>query len=458
SNITDLTDRQKGLNLVIEIKNGFNPEAVLAQLYKLTPMEETFGINNVALVDGQPRTLGLRELLTVYVDFRTDVVRRRTAYRLRRRQERLHLVDGLLIAILDIDEVIQLIRGSDDTATARARLMQVFDLSELQANYILELQLRRLTKFSRIELETERDELRREIEALTAILEDHALLLRVVSDELAEVARTHGTPRRTVLLESDGISATAAATTPLEVADDPCWVLLSSTGLLARTSSDEPLGTGGARRKHDVIPSAVRTTARGSVGIVTSAGTVVRISALELPTLPPTNGAPNLSGGAPLAAFVELPAGALPLALTSLSTEGPGLALGTRSGVVKRVNPDYPANRDEFEVISLREGDEVVGAVDLSTGDEDLVFVTDDAQLLHFGADAVRPQGRSGGGIAGIKLASKASVVGFWAVDPSTDNVVVTVSGSSGSLPGTQAGSVKVTPYAEYPAKGRATG
>ncbi|HLS45031.1 MAG TPA: DNA topoisomerase IV subunit A [Ornithinicoccus sp.] len=458
SNITDLTDRQKGLNLVIEIKNGFNPEAVLAQLYKLTPMEETFGINNVALVDGQPRTLGLRELLTVYVDFRTDVVRRRTAYRLRRRQERLHLVDGLLIAILDIDEVIQLIRGSDDTATARARLMQVFDLSELQANYILELQLRRLTKFSRIELETERDELRREIEALTAILEDHALLLRVVSDELAEVARTHGTPRRTVLLESDGISATAAATTPLEVADDPCWVLLSSTGLLARTSSDEPLGTGGARRKHDVITSAVRTTARGSVGIVTSAGTVVRISALELPTLPPTNGAPNLSGGAPLAAFVELPAGALPLALTSLSTEGPGLALGTRSGVVKRVNPDYPANRDEFEVISLRDDDEVVGAVDLSTGTEDLVFVTDDAQLLHFGADAVRPQGRSGGGIAGIKLASKASVVGFWAVDPSADNVVVTVSGSSGSLPGTQAGSVKVTPYAEYPAKGRATG
>src|SRR5690606_40100260 len=161
----DLTDREHGLRLVIEIKNGFNPEAVLAQLYKLTPMEETFGINNVALVDGQPRTLGLRELLTVYVDFRTDVVRRRTAYRLRRRQERLHLVDGLLIAILDIDEVIQLIRGSDDTATARARLMQVFDLSELQANYILELQLRRLTKFSRIELETEPAELRREIPA-----------------------------------------------------------------------------------------------------------------------------------------------------------------------------------------------------------------------------------------------------------------------------------------------------
>ncbi|USQ77609.1 DNA gyrase/topoisomerase IV subunit A [Ornithinimicrobium cryptoxanthini] len=458
SNITDLTDRTKGLHLVIEIKNGFKPEAVLAQLYKLTPMEESFGINNVALVEGQPRTLGLRELLKVYVEFRTDVVRRRTAYRLRRKEERLHLVEGLLIAILDIDEVIQLIRAADDVATARTRLIQVFDLSELQANYILDLQLRRLTKFSRLELESERDELLREIERLRALLEDHQLLLNVVSDELAAVAKEHGTPRRTVLLESDGVSPTAASATPLEVADDPCWVLLSSTGLLARTSTDEPLGTGGARRKHDTIISAVRTTARGSVGVVTSAGTVVRLSALELPTLPPTNGAPNLSGGAPLAAFVDLPAGALPLALCSLATDGPGLALGTKQGVVKRVNPDFPGNKDEFEVISLKDGDEVVGAVDLTSGREDLVFVTSDAQLLHFGADGVRPQGRSGGGIAGIKLSAGASVRGFWAVDPAADNVVVTVSGSANSLPGTESGSVKVTPYAEYPAKGRATG
>ena len=458
SNITDLTDRTKGLHLVIEVKNGFNPDAVLAQLYKLTPMEESFGINNVALVDGQPRTLGLRDLLKVYVDFRRDVVRRRTAFRLRKKEERLHLVEGLLIAILDIDEVIQLIRGSDDVATARTRLMQVFDLSELQANYILELQLRRLTKFSRIELEAERDDLQRAIEQLRALLEDENLLLTLVSDELAEVAKEHGTPRRTVLLESDGLSATSAATTPLEVADDPCWVLLSSTGLLARTSTDEPLGTGGSRRKHDVIVSAVRTTARGSVGLVTSAGTVVRISALELPTLPPTNGAPTLSGGAPLAAFVELPAGALPIGLCSLGTDGPGLALGTRLGVVKRVNPDYPGNKDEFEIIALKGDDEVVGAVELSTGEEELVFITDDAQLLHFSASGVRPQGRSGGGIAGIKLSKDASVRGFWAVDPAADNVVVTVSGSSGSLPGTQTGSVKVTPFAEYPGKGRATG
>src|SRR6185436_2586442 len=149
---------------------------ILDQLYRLTPMEDSFGINNVALVDGQPRTLGLRELLQVYVGFRIDVVRRRTTHRLARREERLHLVEGLLIAIVDIDEVIQLIRGSDDAAAAKARLMEVFDLSDAQATYILDLQLRRLTKFSRIELESERDELRSEIEQLRAILEQDSLL------------------------------------------------------------------------------------------------------------------------------------------------------------------------------------------------------------------------------------------------------------------------------------------
>ena len=204
SDVKDLTDRKHGLRLVFEVKNGFNPDAVLEQLYKLTPMEDSFGINNVALVDGQPRTLGLKELLRTYVDFRIGVVRRRTEYRLRKRKDRLHLVEGLLVAILDIDEVIQLIRASDDTAMAKARLISVFDLSDAQADYILELQLRRLTRFSRIELETERDELQRQIEELEAILADEKLLHRTVSTELADVAKAHGTPRRTVLLESAG--------------------------------------------------------------------------------------------------------------------------------------------------------------------------------------------------------------------------------------------------------------
>ncbi|WP_338752050.1 DNA gyrase/topoisomerase IV subunit A [Janibacter alittae] len=455
ADVKDLTDRSSGMQMVIEVKNGFNPEAVLEKLYKLTPMEDSFSINNVALVDGQPRTMGLKELLTVYVDFRRQVVLRRTEYRLAKRRERLHLVEGLLVAILDIDEVIQVIRSSDDVATARDRLRSVFDLSEPQATYILDLQLRRLTKFSRIELENEQNELKTAIAELEEILGDEKVLTTLISSELADVAKKHGDPRRTVLLESAG--APAAASAPLEVADDPCWVLLSSTGLLARTSDDEPLSREGARAKHDAVVAAVRTTARGEVAVVTSAGRMVRLGVLELPTLPPSNGAPALSGGAPLAAYVDLPGDEHALTLTGLSANSPGLALGTAHGVVKRVTTEYPKGHS-WECISLKDGDHVVGAVELATGEEELVFVTSQASLLHFSAQEVRPQGRTGGGVAGVRLTDGASVVFFGAVDPRADNIVVTVSGSSDSLPGTDAGAWKVTPFDEYPGKGRATG
>ncbi|QEH93068.1 DNA topoisomerase IV subunit A [Dermacoccus abyssi] len=453
SDVKDLSDRHHGLRLVIELKNGFNPDAVLEQLYKLTPMEESFGINNVALVDGQPRTLGLKDLLRVYTDFRIDVVRRRTAYRLGKKEDRLHLVDGLLIAILDIDEVIQIIRSSDDSGIARERLMKVFDLSEAQASYILDLQLRRLTKFSRLELEKEAEELRKEIEKLRAILADVKLLHKVVCDELLAIAKEYGTPRRTVLLEASGETKTAKSATPLEIADDPCWVLLSSTGLVARTTNADPLGTDGNRRKHDAIVAAARTSARGEFGVVTSTGRLFRVSALELPHLVDTHEAPVLDGGAPLAAFVDLAPGEKVLTVTSLRADSPGLALGTAAGVVKRVNPDY-ANKPIMEVITLKADDVVVGAVELQTGTEELVFVTNEAQLLHFNADGVRPQGRTGGGVAGIKLGKGAHVIHFGSV--SRDGVVVTGAGHPSSPDG-EITSLKVAPFAEFPAKGRAT-
>jgi DNA gyrase subunit A len=456
ADVKDLTDREKGLRLVIEVKNGFHPEALLEQLYKQTPMEDSFGINAVALVDGQPRTLGLKEMLEVFLAHRFDVVRRRSVFRRARAADRLHLVDGLLVAILDIDEVIQLIRSSDNAEQARQRLMAVFDLTEIQTNYILDMPLRRLTKFSRIELEKEKTELEETIAGLDAIIEDDKLLRKVVSDELAEVAKTYGTPRRTVLLESAGQTVTAAV--PLEVADDPCYVLLSSSGLLARTSDLTPPGTGGARAKHDVIVSVVPSTARGQVGALTSLGRVVKLDVLDLPTLPRTANAPHLQGGAPLSEFLALERGERVLALTSFAEDGPGLALGTRAGVVKRVNPDRPTNKDAWEVVRLDPDDEVVGAVELRTGEEELCFISSDAQLLHFPAAGVRPQGRSGGGIAGIRLAPGERVVFFGAFEPTEAAVVVTVSGSGAALPGTEPGAVKVTPFEEYPGKGRGTG
>ena len=183
----------------------------------------------------------------------------------------------------------------------------------------------------------------------------------------------------------------------------------------------------------------------------------MRLDVLDLPTLPSTANAPHLQGGAPVSEFLSLEAGERVLALGSLAEDGPGLAIGTRQGVVKRVNPEL-LNKDAWEVIRLADGDEVVGVVELTTGDEELCFITTDAQLLHFPASSVRPQGRSGGGIAGIRLAAKQQVIHFGAFIPGDEAVVVTSSGSSTALPGTEPGAVKVAPWSEYPGKGRGTG
>src|ERR1700722_16705000 len=484
SDLKDLTDRHRGMRLVVEVRSGFVPEAVLDELYRLTPMEETFGINNVALVDGQPRVLGLRDLLQIYVDHRIEVVRRRTEFRRRKRADRLHLVDGLIVALLNIDEVIQVIRTSDDAAAAKERLMQIFDLSEIQAQYILDTPLRRLTRFDRLELERERETLATEIAELTSILDSEQKLRELVSAELAAVSEKFATPRRTVLLEGSGVTRTAAV--PLEVADLPCMVLLSSTGLLARTAVaagqadgqasllDEPdqpagAGRGGPRAAHDAIVSAVATTARGTVGVLTSVGRLVRIGVLELPGLPPSAHSPALSGGAPVSEFVGLESGERAIAIVAADALGAGLAVGTEQGVVKRVSPDYPQNAADFEVIGLKDGDRVVGAVQLTDEDQELTSITSDAHLLRFPASSVRPQGRAAGGRAGVRLAPKARVIWFGAVDPAAGlaaaaaggpaagPVVVTVAGSAGQPPG-KAGSGKVTPFAEFPGKGRATG
>jgi DNA gyrase subunit A len=477
SDVTDLTDRKHGLRLVIEIKNGFNPQAVLQQLYRYTPLEDSFGINNVTLVDGQPQTLGLLGLLRVYVDHRISVVRRRTEFRLGKRRDRLHLVEGLLVAIMDIDEVIQIIRTSDEASAARERLMSIYDLTEVQANYILELRLRQLTKYSRIELEKEQDELRREIAELEAILGSDRLLRELVSDELGEVAAKYGTPRRTVLLESeDDTPKGSAAPVPaakgkpaplaLEIADEPCWAILTASGLVARTAHADPLAESGPRVRHDVFRSVVGTTARGELGAVTSTGRMLRLQTVDLPVLAPAAGLPNMAGGVAAKEFVTLAKGESLVALVPLDTV---VALGTAQGVVKRVSPDYPLNREDWEGIALKDGDAVIGAAPAADGDT-LVFVSAQGQLLRYLASAVRPQGRAAGGMAGIKLAPGDAAVFFGVVaaadagdgsgegDAEAAAVVVTVAGSGAALPGTSPGTAKVTPFAEYPAKGRATG
>ena len=462
SDVTDLTDRKHGLRLVIGIKTGFSPDAVLEQLYRLTPLEDSFSINNVALVNGGPRTLGLRELLQVYIDHRLQVVTRRSQYRLARRHERLHLVLGLLIAILDIDEVIQVIRSSDDADAARARLREVFELSEVQAEYILELRLRRLTRFSRIELEKEKQQLEKEIAELEALLADPKKVRRMVSRELDDVAERFGTPRRTLLTEArPSVAMTGSASRKispvLEIADTPCRVYLSTTGRAIRVDASDELATPRARRrtKHDALRSVLTTTARTEIGAVTNLGRLIRFTAVDLPNVPENS--IQLAAGAKISDYLAIGnKKERVLALVSLHSDEP-IAIGTRHGVVKRLAPGtYPA-RPEFEIIALKPGDEVEG-VSQGSDAEELVFITSDAQLLRFGAAQVRPQGPSAAGMAGINVGAKASVIFFGAVDPATDVVVATVSTSMSTIAGADPGRAKVSSLSEFPAKGRATG
>ncbi len=457
SDVVDLSDRKNGLRVVITVKTGFDPQAVLEQLYRLTPLEDSFSINNVALVGGQPRTLGLKELLEVYIEHRVSVVTRRSQYRLNQALDRLHIVEGLLLALVDIDEVIQVIRTSDDVETARTRLMSVFDLSEVQANHILELRLRRLTKLSRLEVEKQQQELLAEIEALRALLENAGNVRRQVAVELDAVAEQLGTPRRTVLT-SGAIPTPRRAAGPVDtqIADGPTTVLLSSSGRLIRIDSEETIATPPRRSKHDAVRSSVPATVRGHLWALTSKGRAVRFTPIDVPAVPAAS--VQFAAGIKVSDYLgTLEKGETVLALSAPGSETP-IALGTRQGVVKRYVPATLPDREEAAIISLKPGDAVVGAAP-ANDDDDVVFVTSDAQLLHFSASAVRPQGAAAGGMAGIKLGKDAEVIAFQVVQPENpEPIVVTISGSDTALPGLENGRVKVSALADFPAKGRATG
>uniref|UniRef100_UPI00359C6B06 DNA gyrase/topoisomerase IV subunit A n=1 Tax=Bifidobacterium adolescentis TaxID=1680 RepID=UPI00359C6B06 len=533
SGAIDLTDRHNGTRLVIEIKTGFDPNAVLAQLFKHTPLQDNFTINNVALVNGRPHTMGLKEMLQVWVDHRRVVIRRRSEFRRKKALERLHLVEGLLLAMVDIDEVIQVIRSSDDAEAAKTKLIAVFDLDEIQAQYILDLRLRRLTKMSRIELEAERDDLKRRIEELERILASDEALDGVVIDEMDDAVAKYGTPRRTVLLDedeegnltpvvahgNDGVSANAmaaaraaatvssaaadvaaaakaakkagdenATASALQIDDEPCAVMLSATGLIARTSEDaverwENRSASDGRAKDDQIVSMFRTSTRSSYGLVTSAGRLVLAHVVELPKVS-ADGPLSVTGGVKAEELLGMTENTDPIrgerviaAIDMPSTDDDGqlvpLALGTRNGVVKRWNRESPTTMDSWSVIDLKDDDEVLAAAEARDEDR-LVFVSTDSSLLTFEAKNVRPQGRTAGGMAGIRLAEGCSAAAFavvpdgkvtWNYEEGENGlfsasgaVVLTVAGDSEALPGTENGAAKVTPLEMYPTKGRGTG
>ena len=547
----DLTDRHNGTRIVIEIKTGFDPHAVLVQLFKHTPLQDNFAMNNVALVEGRPHTMGLKEMLQVWVDHRRAVIRRRSEYRKKKALERLHLVEGLLLAMLDIDEVIQVIRTSDDADAAKSRLMVVFDLDEVQAQYILDLRLRRLTKMNRIELEAERDDLKKRIEELTRILASAEALDQVVTDEMDEAVAKWGSPRRTVLLDADpdgtltpvvaqgagasGVSKSAleavkAATTissaeadvaaaaaaakktgeqstltgALKIEDEPCVVMMSATGLIARTTPSamdvfNARSTSDERLRDDQITTIFETSTRATYGLVTSAGRLVLAHVVDLPALPAA-ATLSLKGGVQADELIGMTESTDPIrgerVITAIAMEQPtsgktsakdesedggaaeakplpSLAIGTRNGVIKRWNREAPTTMDSWPVIDLKDGDEVVFAA-VAEDDDRLVFISSDSSLLTFEAKNVRPQYDPAGGMAGIKLAEGARVAAFnvvpagkvaWTYEEGENGltsgsgaVVLTVAGDSDALPGTENGAAKVTPLEMYPTKGRATG
>lgn len=553
SGAIDLTDRLNGTRIVIEIKTGFDPNAVLAQLLKHTPLQDNFTMNNVALVDGRPHTMGLKEMLSVWIGHRRVVVRRRSEFRRKKALERLHLVEGLLLAMVDIDEVIQVIRSSEDAEAAKQRLMVVFDLDEIQAQYILDLRLRRLTRMSRIELEAERDDLKKRIEELERILSSDEELDRVVESEMDDVVAKYGTPRRTVLLDenedgsltpvssiagvaagdgdnaltasgvsaaaleaaraaatlsaaADDVAAAAAAAkrggeegmaaSALQLNDEPCVVMMSASGLIARTTPSamdvwESRSASDERVSHDTIVSIFRTSTLASYGLITSAGRLVLAHVADLPALPAAT-VLSLAGGVKADELIGMTESTEPVhgerVITAVAMTAPGasdgsegsapvalppLAIGTRAGVVKRWNREAPTTMDSWPVIDLKDGDTVVFAA--PAADEDrLVFISTDSSLLTFEASAVRPQGRTAGGMAGIRLAEGERVATFnvvpagkvaWTYEENEDGlshasgaVVLTVAGDSEALEGTENGAAKVTPLEMYPTKGRATG
>ncbi len=456
SDVTDLTDRHHGLRLVIGVKGGFDPEAVLSELYRLTPLEENFSINSVALVEGQPMTLGLRDLLQVYVDHRILVVSRRSRYRLAQRTARLHLVEGLLVAITDIDEVIQVIRASDDGSKAKERLREVFDLSDEQAEYILELRLRRLTKFSRVELETERDSLVKDIVELTNLLASEEHIRETVSAELSEMSDKYGTPRRSVI-SGHTPPVTPRSSAPqkdLAIADTPCAVVVSALGRASRvalTSEVSPFSN--KRTPHDAAMAQLSTTTRARLGAVTSTGMLHTFHPSDLPELEPKS--PQWGQGISLSEFLGLSRedGDI-IAVIALGSDVP-LMMGTRAGVVKRISLTDLGDKTHQTIMGLREGDRVVGC-SLAPDSHHIVFVTSAGQLLNFSAGDIRSQGLAASGVAGISLPEGSTVIFAGAVDRQRAQVV-TVSGSSHVLPGTESARAKRTPLVDFPAKGRAT-
>ena len=358
--IADLKDEsnREGMRLVIETKRGANPQVVLNQLYKQTQLQDNFGVIMLALVDGVPRTLNLAEMVGYYVDHQVDVVTRRTRYDLRKAEERDHIVLGLLIALDNLDEVIKIIRGSQDAENARTALMQRFELSEIQANHILDMPLRRLTRLARTELEKEHEELLKTIDYLNSLLADPVKLRGVIKDELLEIRKKHADGRRTQVKADVGDLDVEDL-----IAEEDVVITVSRAGYVKRLPMDafKSQGRGGKGvrgqnlKEEDVVKHVFTTTTHHWMLFFTTKGRVYRVKAHEIPEFGRTARglyAANLPG-------VALDADEKVSAVIDLKEydEGRYLLFATKKGIVKKTAlPEYDSPRTGLIAINLRDG------------------------------------------------------------------------------------------------------
>src|SRR3954468_18357074 len=452
SDLRDESDRN-GMRLVIETKRGGDPpEVVLNQLYKRTAMQSTFGINMVALVDGVPKTLGLKELIEHYVNHQREVVIRRTQYELRRAEARAHILEGLLIALDNLDAVIELIRGSADTEAAKAGLIERFELSSEQAQAILDMRLARLTALESDKLREEHEELATRIAELRAILGDPARIDAVIVEELDEVDQRYGDERRTEVTHFEGDMNIEDM-----IADQQMVISITHSGYAKRlpltTYRQQRRGgigiTGMDLKEDDYIEHLHICSTHDFLLFCTNRGKVYRLKVYELPEGSRTSKGRALINVLPLRDKERVMA-VIP---TRDFSEGKSLAFATAGGLVKKTQfTDYNTKikADGIIAIKVRDGDELV-QVRLTTGDDDLLLVSKSGHASRFAESAVRPMGRDTSGVKGKNVAGKVngSENRVLAMDVARDDAELFVV--------TENGYGKRTAVSEYPVKGRGT-
>jgi DNA gyrase subunit A len=434
---------------VIELKRDAPASVVLNNLYKHTPLQTSFAANMVALIDGVPRTINLRDALNAYVEHQIDVVTRRSEYRLRQAQDRAHIVEGLLRALDLIDEIIALIRGSEDRVSALRDLqLDPFSFSERQANHILDMQLGRLTRLGRTRLEEELLELQARIKELEEILGNDSQLRTVIKEELNEVREEHDTPRRSQIVFDEG---------DMEVEDlidnEPVVITLSKGGYIKSVAADTfrtqgrgGRGVQGARLKDDdILVRVLTTTAHSYLLFFTNRGKVYRLKAYQVPMMERT------ARGTAVVNLLQLEPDEVVEAVidTQEFVADEFLLFVTRKGVVKKTTfTEYDKNRTNGLIaINLRDGDELVRVIQVREND-DVVLVSSAGQAIRFAGNQVRPMGRSAAGVRGMKLRADDVVVAAAATAENDQRYLLTV---------TEGGYGKRTPIEAYPRKGRGT-